>query len=87
MAGRKGQRDRRELVRERGIDKVCEREREVKSEKEREREMYRYIIAGARERDRERWACQSKPSNPTYRCLIRYVRAEEAENGILYRFL
>ena len=54
---------------------------------EREREMYRYIIAGARERDRERWACQSKPSNPTYRCLIRYVRAEEAENGILYRFL
>lgn len=40
-----------------------------------------------KEEKREIWACQPKPSNPTYyRCLIRYVRLEEAENGILYRF-
>lgn len=53
MAGRKGQRDRRELVRERGIevyDKV--RERSEIGERERKKEMYRYI-AGVRKKRRD----------------------------------
>lgn len=89
--GREGGRDggQKRTKRSNGTGKE-ERNRGVRYRRERKRERETGETGGRMwwwsEKDRKIWACQPKPSNPTYRCLIRYVRAEEAENGILYRF-